>query len=83
MSDHNDQDAAKSRLSLRPSGRLELGKTVDAGSVKQSFSHGRSKTVQVELVKKRVGPPTPSSGPARASGAPPMASGATGPAQAL
>ncbi|SDB72468.1 translation initiation factor IF-2 [Belnapia rosea] len=55
MSDQNDQDAAKSRLSLRPAGgRLELGKTVDAGSVRQSFSHGRSKTVQVEVVKKRV-----------------------------
>ena len=55
MSDQNDQDAGKSRLSLRPAGgRLELGKTVDAGSVRQSFSHGRSKTVQVEVVKKRV-----------------------------
>ncbi|WP_343896281.1 translation initiation factor IF-2 associated domain-containing protein, partial [Craurococcus roseus] len=56
MSDQNERDAAgKSRLSLRPAGgRLELGKTVDAGSVRQSFSHGRSKTVQVEVVKKRV-----------------------------
>ncbi|TCH97420.1 translation initiation factor IF-2 [Roseococcus sp. SYP-B2431] len=54
MSDQNDQDAAKSRLSLRPAGRLELGKTVDAGSVRQSFSHGRSKVVQVEVVKKRA-----------------------------
>ena len=36
MSDQNDQDAGKSRLSLRPAGgRLELGKTVDAGSVRQ------------------------------------------------
>ncbi|WP_137126826.1 translation initiation factor IF-2 [Roseomonas sp. HF4] len=58
MSDQNEQDAGKSRLSLRPGGRLELGKTVDAGSVRQSFSHGRTKTVQVEVVKKRVvGPP--------------------------
>jgi translation initiation factor IF-2 len=57
MSDHNEQDAGKSRLSLRPSGgRLELGKTVDAGSVRQSFSHGRSKVVQVEVVKKRAAP---------------------------
>ncbi|MFC7476424.1 translation initiation factor IF-2 [Dankookia sp. GCM10030260] len=59
MSDQNDQDAGKSRLSLRPAGgRLELGKTVDAGSVRQSFSHGRSKTVQVEVVKKRTVTPT-------------------------
>lgn len=59
MSDQNEQDAGKSRLSLRPGGRLELGKTVDAGSVRQSFSHGRSKTVQVEVVKKRVVAPSP------------------------
>ena len=62
MSDTSDQDAghdagqerASSRLSLRPAGRLELGRTVDAGSVKQSFSHGRTKTVQVEVRKKRT-----------------------------
>ncbi|RAI57608.1 translation initiation factor IF-2 [Roseicella frigidaeris] len=67
MSDQNDQDAGKSRLSLRPAGgRLELGKTVDAGSVRQSFSHGRSKTVQVEVVKKRTMAPAPrqAAGPA-------------------
>ncbi|WP_043339115.1 translation initiation factor IF-2 [Belnapia moabensis] len=76
MSDQNDQDAAKSRLSLRPAGgRLELGKTVDAGSVRQSFSHGRSKTVQVEVVKKRVvtpgtrpAAPTPQASPAAPAG---------------
>jgi translation initiation factor IF-2 len=55
MSDHNEQDSGRSRLSLRPGGgRLELGKTVDAGSVRQSFSHGRSKVVQVEVLKKRT-----------------------------
>jgi translation initiation factor IF-2 len=32
---------------------------VDAGSVKQSFSHGRTKTVQVEVRKKRTPGPTP------------------------
>ncbi len=59
MSESNDQDAGKGRLSLRPAGRLELGRTVDAGSVRQSFSHGRSKVVQVEVRKKRspVGAP--------------------------
>ncbi|GGJ26398.1 translation initiation factor IF-2 [Neoroseomonas lacus] len=71
MSDQNEQDAGKSRLSLRPGGRLELGKTVDAGSVRQSFSHGRSKTVQVEVVKKRAGAPPAKPGvaapPARAT----------------
>ena len=61
MSDTNDQDTAKGRLSLRPAGRLELGRTVDAGSVRQSFSHGRSKVVQVEVRKKRatLTPPLP------------------------
>ena len=54
MSEGNDQDAAKGRLSLRPAGRLEVGRTVDAGSVRQSFSHGRSKVVQVEVRKKRT-----------------------------
>src|SRR5271166_3089044 len=82
MSETNDQETAKGRLSLRPAGRLELGRTVDAGSVRQSFSHGRSKVVQVEVRKKRapVGAPgTPAAGTAkpgttaptaRASGAP-------------
>ena len=67
MSEGNDQDAGKGRLSLRPSGRLELGRTVDAGSVRQSFSHGRSKVVQVEVRKKRSGTPLP---PSAAAGAP-------------
>ena len=79
MSETNDQDAGKGRLSLRPAGRLELGRTVDAGSVRQSFSHGRSKVVQVEVRKKRspVGAPG-----APAGGSPPDigASGTTAPA---
>jgi translation initiation factor IF-2 len=42
------------RISLvRPSGRLELKKTVDSGMVRQSFSHGRSKAVTVEVKRKR------------------------------
>ncbi|MBS0639604.1 MAG: translation initiation factor IF-2 [Acetobacteraceae bacterium] len=57
MSESNDQDGSKGRLSLRPAGRLELGRTVDAGSVRQSFSHGRSKVVQVEVRKKRAPAP--------------------------
>ena len=57
--DAHDAQEAKGRLSLRPAGRLELGRTVDAGSVKQSFSHGRTKTVQVEVRKTRVGAPKP------------------------
>ena len=67
MSEGNDQDGTKGRLSLRPAARLELGRTVDAGSVRQTFSHGRSKVVQVEVRKKRTGAPTT---PASAAGAP-------------
>jgi translation initiation factor IF-2 len=71
MSDQNADDSGKGRLSLRPAaGRLELGKTVDAGSVKQSFSHGRSKTVQVEVVKKRAGAPPPKPGTAAPAAGP-------------
>ena len=53
MTDGNDQDEAKTRMSLRPTGRTDVGRTVDGGSVRQSFSHGRSKVVQVEVRKKR------------------------------
>ena len=66
----NEQDAAKGRLSLRPAGRMELGRTVDAGSVRQSFSHGRSKVVQVEVRKKRAGAAAPAPLPSAAAGAP-------------
>ncbi|WP_298264104.1 translation initiation factor IF-2 [Acidocella sp.] len=60
MSDGNDQNETKGRLSLRPVARGDAGHTVDAGSVRQSFSHGRSKVVQVEVRKKRgLGPVPP------------------------
>jgi translation initiation factor IF-2 len=48
-----DQDGGKKVLKARP-GRLELKKTVDAGQVRQSFSHGRSKAVAVEVRRKRT-----------------------------
>ncbi|MBW4091151.1 MAG: translation initiation factor IF-2 [Proteobacteria bacterium] len=77
MSEGKDQDASKGRLSLRPAGRLEIGRTVDAGSVRQSFSHGRSKVVQVEVRKKRAPgaappPPAPGSGSGASGGARPQ-----------
>jgi len=52
MSDTKDTD--KKPLRLNRPGMLELNKTVDAGTVKQSFSHGRSKLVTVEVKKKRT-----------------------------
>jgi translation initiation factor IF-2 len=39
---------------VRPGPKLEVRKPIETGSVRQSFPHGRSKTVQVEVRKKRV-----------------------------
>ena len=43
----------KAPLSLQRPGTLEIMKTVEGGQVRQSFSHGRSKVVAVEVRKKR------------------------------
>jgi translation initiation factor IF-2 len=53
MSEASEQ-SAKKPLRLNRPGRLELKKTVETGQVRQSFSHGRSKTVTVEVKKKRT-----------------------------
>ncbi|MBS4047644.1 MAG: translation initiation factor IF-2 [Alphaproteobacteria bacterium] len=50
MSDVNEQDKDKT---AKPK-RLELKKTVETGQVRQSFSHGRTKAVTVEVRKKRT-----------------------------
>ena len=53
--DQKDEPAAdKKPLKLSKPGRLELKKTVDGGQVRQSFSHGRSRAVAVEVKKKRT-----------------------------
>ena len=52
MSD-TDSTSERKALSLSQPRRLELKKTVETGQVRQSFSHGRSKTVTVERRKKR------------------------------
>jgi len=44
----------KDPLKLSRPGRLELKKTVETGQVRQSFSHGRSKAVTVEVKRKRT-----------------------------
>jgi len=46
-------DGGKKKLTLRP-GKVTLNKTIEGGQVKQSFSHGRSKVVAVEVRKKRT-----------------------------
>ncbi len=48
------KDDKKKPLKLNRPGRLELRKTVETGQVRQSFSHGRSKTVMVEVKRKRT-----------------------------
>ena len=35
-------------------GKLQLEKTFNAGQIKQSFSHGRTRSVSVEVKKKRT-----------------------------
>ncbi len=57
MSDATEQEQKRPLTLARPGGRLELRKGVETGQVRQSFSHGRSKTVTVEVRKKRaIGP---------------------------
>ncbi|NYZ13118.1 translation initiation factor IF-2 [Azospirillum sp. RWY-5-1] len=54
MTDSNDQDHKKVlHLSGSGKGKLELKKPVDT-TVRQSFSHGRTKTVAVEVKRKRT-----------------------------
>jgi translation initiation factor IF-2 len=48
------EESKKSKLSLAKPGKLELKKTVESGQVRQNFSHGRSKMVQVERRTKRT-----------------------------
>jgi len=54
MSDTEEPKDKKKSLSLSGGTRLELKKTVSSGQVRQSFSHGRSKAVTVEVRKKRT-----------------------------
>ena len=52
MTTSNEKE--KTLLKLSRPGRLELKKTVEFGQVRQSFSHGRSKAVMVEVKRKRT-----------------------------
>lgn len=55
MSDSNDQDHKKVlHLSSAGKPKLEVKKPAADATVRQSFSHGRSKTVTVEVKKKRA-----------------------------
>src|ERR1700728_4815697 len=66
MSDSNDNEngrpaGGRAPLTLKP----RTGGAVSSGMVKQSFSHGRSKTVVVETKRRRVEPPVPPAAPER------------------
>lgn len=52
MSETNEPDSKKP-LTLSGGGKLEMKRPASAGQVRQKFSHGRSKTVTVEVKKKR------------------------------
>jgi translation initiation factor IF-2 len=58
MTEANEQDVQdkeqKRPLSLRAGGTLGLRRPAETGQVRQSFSHGRSKPVAVEVRKRRV-----------------------------
>ena len=52
MTETNEPDSKKP-LTLSGRGKLEMKRPAAAGQVRQKFSHGRSKTVTVEVKKKR------------------------------
>ncbi|MGE0424323.1 MAG: translation initiation factor IF-2 [Reyranellaceae bacterium] len=58
MTDSTETKQSKP-LTLAGAGRLDLKPKVEAGQVRQKFSHGRTKAVTVEVKKKRVVGPTP------------------------
>ena len=86
MTETNEQDIneqeQKRPLTLRPGGTLGLRRPVETGQVRQSFSHGRSKQVTVEVRKKRVIAPGTTSEPGRPEPAAPIVARANEPAPA-
>ncbi|MEI9915346.1 MAG: translation initiation factor IF-2 [Methylovirgula sp.] len=72
----DSKNSGDSTLTVAPSKTLSLKRPVEAGIVRQSFSHGRTKAVVVEKVKRRtLGPgeahPPREATPAPAPAAPP------------
>src|SRR5580704_8478729 len=60
--DNENRPAPRAPLTLKP----RIGASVSAGTVKQSFSHGRSKTVVVETKRPRMGVPSNLASPSQA-----------------
>src|SRR5260370_25817619 len=72
MAEANEQEQ-KRPLSVRSGGTLGLGRPIETGQVRQSFSHGRSKQVTVEVRKKRVIAPGAAPEPSRSEPEPTVA----------
>src|ERR1043165_3700849 len=72
MTEANEQEQ-KRPLTLRSGGTLGLRRPIETGQVRQSFSHGRSKQVTVEVRKKRVIAPGTARDPSRTEAAPTVA----------
>ncbi|HEY1427132.1 MAG TPA: translation initiation factor IF-2 [Caulobacteraceae bacterium] len=66
MTDENENRPTRAPLTLKP----RAGATVSTGTVKQSFSHGRTKTVVVETKRPRMGAPTNLAAPSRGENRP-------------
>ncbi len=77
----SDTDNEKPKLGMRAP--LGLKRTVETGKVKQSFSHGRSNTVVVEVKRRRIlgpgGVPTEAPAPVEAAPAPAPPDGSRSP----
>src|SRR5271165_5226759 len=71
MSETNNTD--KSLGAAPPKTTLHLKRPVEQGTVRQSFSHGRSKAVVVEKVKRRILTPAEAAAAARPAPAAPAA----------
>jgi len=70
MTDGTERKDSGAKDGGQPRNKLTLTRTTNAGAVRQSFPHGKGKTVAVEVVEKRViRPPGAPGGPPRAAGA--------------
>src|SRR5438067_1688400 len=79
MTEANEQEQ-KRPLTLRSGGPLGLRRPIETGQVRQSFSHGRSKQVTVEVRKKRVIAPGTTPEPSRTEATPTVARAQPAPA---
>ncbi len=74
------KNSGDNTLSVAPTKTLSLKRPVEAGIVRQSFSHGRSKAVVVEKVKRRAIGPGEAHPPRETPAAPPPPAAAPRPA---